>query len=299
MTYQNVYLAAEGGAIYCWDRAELAGLVRTDTSAMGLAWDEDTLVFSTLDTIARLRPGSQPEILSVERYRDLHPHFHQMQIVGDFIYHTATDRNEIFVIDKDSLELVRRVQIDPPDPDAPAICEANYNHLNNIFFYGSDAFIDLNWGSQTKFSHSGVAQMTSDLRTEKQRFEYGWETHGFCFLDDTKIALCGSSHGIKDVHHPKKGGLLVGGELRWEYDATKWFCKGLSADEDHLYVAGGEVSERNDRSARDGVLFILTRDFELHATHTFSKSGGFTGILLEGQDLTRNNRQLSLCSDRT
>lgn len=300
MNRPNLYIAAQGGTIYRWDWTDLMPIIGADSTIMGMGWDGDELLMSSLYTMGRFSLQPKPEAQKVVSFHDLHPHFHEFQLIGGYVYNTATDRNEIFIIDKDTLEVLRRPLIDPPNPDKdvwsephPNVGRANYNHINNIFFYEGQAYVNLGWGTSTKFGSSGVAVMSPDLREEQRRFEYGWETHGFFFLNDTPVALCGSCQNIKEINHPEKAGLMVDGTLRWEHDPAKWYCKGMAANEDHIFIVGGEVAKREDREFQDGILFVLDRDFNLQETRVFDSTGGFTGVLPKGQDLTRNNCQLA------
>ena len=87
--------------------------------------------------------------------------------------------------------------------------------------------------------------------------------------------LCGTSNK-KEVKHPLKSGLMVDGELVFihEYDI---FCKDFLKDDNHIYIFGGQVGEREQRAQHDGIVFILDNNYNLKEKIIFSNTGGFSG----------------------
>ena len=178
-------------------------------------------------------------------------------------------------MDFGNLEVYR---VKPPMENAPVKRKSNYNHLNNIFFHKNKFWVDLNWLSKVQYSNSGVAVLDKDMN-ELERFEYGWETHAFCWLDDKKFALCAVAGNNRKIRHPKRAGLLVDNELVFEHDIDV-FCKYFIRHDDYYYLVGGTVVERDARQVKDGTIFVLDKNFSLVNTQYFCGMGGFCGCTI-------------------
>jgi hypothetical protein len=110
---------------------------------------------------------------------------------------------------------------------------------------------------------SGVAVFDEDFRLN-EKFEYGWETHDFQFIDGKRMAICATSSKRKKIHHPRISGIMLEGELVFEHDSEESFCKGLTYDKDFLYLCGGRKQARAKRKNSNGVICVLNRkDFSL------------------------------------
>jgi len=201
--------------------------------------------------------------------------FHQMNIYGRHIYITATNCNEIWIIDLD-LQLKNRININPHYKD--------YNHINNIFHDGKAFYVCL-MRSSTKFGYSGYA-MYDKVWNELERRSLGWESHAFCIVDNDKYNLCASAGFHHSVYHPHRSGLMKNGELVFEHDPDKYYCKDFSMDDNNIFIVGGEVKQRIGRKLADGVVFRLDRKFNLLDQHIIPEIGGICGCRLREEDYT-------------
>ena len=241
-------LATEGGQVVAFDPAtEQHSCVfhsSDDEAMMGIEIAGSHLYVASLSRVYRLNLSDFSLIASTPLY-DPTPDFHQMQCYDGSLYLTATKANQIWVYDE-SLRLTRVHQITPPNPKRKVKYKKNYNHLNNIVREGDRFYIDLNWLTTTQYANSGVLVTDADLN-EIERFEFGWETHDFQFIDGKKAAICATSSKGKRVKHPYRSGLMVDGELVFEHDAEEAFCKGLCYDDEYIYLCGGRKMERRHR----------------------------------------------------
>jgi len=274
-------LATEGGQVVAFDPA--SGQHRSvfhssdDEAMMGIEIAGPHLYVASLSRIYKLRLDDFSPVASTLLY-DPTPDFHQMQCYDGLLYVTATKANQIWTFDEDlTLTLVH--QIPPPDPKKPVKYKKNYNHLNNIIREGDRFYIGLNWLTTTQYANSGVLVTDTDLN-EIERFEFGWETHDFQFLDGKKIAICATSSKGKRVRHPYRSGLIVDGELRFEHDAEEAFCKGFCYDDDYIYLCGGRKRERRHRRNSSSIIYILNRaDYSLARTFESSEIKAIKGAI--------------------
>lgn len=202
------------------------------------------------------------------------PQFHQLLLHHKKVYITCTAINEIWIFDYD-LTLLEKKRITPPKANMPIQLKANYNHLNSICYHSGYFYVGLNWLTSTQYGKSGVCVLNQNLE-EQNRFEYGWETHGFTFVDDQKYALCAVSGSDKTIAHPRRAGLMVDGKLVFEHP-TDIFCKAFVTTEDRIYLFGGSVATRGQRGNICGVIYILDRNFNLLNTFNFKGYGQFCG----------------------
>lgn len=199
--------------------------------------------------------------------------FHHFEVT-EHIYLTGTWTNEIVVVDT-LFNIIKRVPIKPPY-NGPIIYKQNYNHINNIFYNNNRFYVDLNW-LNTQHGMSGYAVLDQNM-SEIGRYTFGWESHGFRIDENKRMCLCATTNK-PTVTHPKKSGLMVEEVLVFEHD-TSIFCKGLTVDKDHIYMSGGEQSDRDSRAEKDGIIFKLDKSYNLIEKHRFKGTGGFCGITL-------------------
>lgn len=274
-------LATEGGQVVAFDPA--SGQHRCifhssdDEAMMGIEIAGPHLYVASLSRLYKLRLDDFSLVTSTLLY-DPTPDFHQMQSYDGLLYVTATKANQVWIFDEDlTLTLVH--QVPPPDPKKPVKYKKNYNHLNNIIREGDRFYIGLNWLTTTQYASSGVLVTDADL-VEIERFEFGWETHDFQFLDGKKIAICATSSKGKRVRHPYRSGLMVDGELRFEHDAEEAFCKGLCYDDEFIYLCGGRKMERRHRKNSSSIIYILHRgDYSLAGTFESSEIKAIKGAI--------------------
>lgn len=304
----QILLTSEGGKLIRLDTHSLQHDVlydhRGNDYLMGITWEDECLYFSgcTFLAAARIDAEEFKLIKTCTPFRanrgtynrmmrflwtqlDAHsralpyskPDLHQMNRYGSTLYVTATSWNEIWLFDL-SLRLKRRITIQPETRD--------YYHLNNVFCDGSHFYVCLNrydgrpgWGGYAKF----------DLEwNEIERKISGWELHAFSVIDGNIVQLCCFSWRSANLpNHPRTAGLMINGELVFEYDPQQYFCKDFSMDEEHVYIVGGRNTERHRRAEADGVLFILDRRYQLVETCVISGLGGLNGCRLRGTDYSK------------
>lgn len=261
----DLLLATEGGQVVSYDSAtdehHCVFKSSDDEAMMGIEQVGGDLFVASLSRIYRLKLEDFSLVAQTELYEPT-PDFHQMQWYGDRLYMTATKINEIWTFDE-HLERKEVHSITPPNPQRKVKYKKNYNHLNNIVKVGDRFYIDLNWLTTTQYANSGVLVTDEDFN-EIERFEFGWETHDFQFIDGKKVAICATSDRGKRVKHVFRSGLMVEGELVFEHDSDESFCKGLCYDEDFIYLCGGRKMERRHRKNSNSIVYILDRrDYSL------------------------------------
>ncbi len=206
----------------------------------------------------------------------VNPQFHHMKLYQNKLYVAVTGRNEIWEL-SENLDLLGRLIIHPHIED--------YHHMNNVYFDGKYYYVclarymkDLGPGGFAKFDENWV---------EIERQSLGWESHGLCVIEGKFYHLCSSSGVLKSpIFHPHRAGLMVNDELVFEYDADKYFCKDFSIDDQHIFIAGGEIKQRAERKNAKGVVFQLNRQFDLMKMHIIPQSGGIGGCHLSELDYT-------------
>ncbi|MDA8908873.1 hypothetical protein N9I65_01715 [bacterium] len=261
----KLMLATEGGQVVQFDsvtrKYEVVFRCSAEEAMMGIEIVGNNLFVASLSRIYKLSLPSFEKICETEFYEPT-PDFHQMQFYDGLLYVTATKNNQIWMYDE-NLELQRTHQVIPPRPRWKAKYKRNYNHINNIIEHEGRFYINLNWLTKVQFASSGVLVTDLDMN-EIERFEFGWETHEFQFLDGRKVAICATSSKGKRIKHPRHSGLMVDGELVFEHDVEEAFCKGLCYDEDRIYVCGGRKVERKMRKLSSSIIYILNRhDYSL------------------------------------
>lgn len=257
----ELLLATEGGQIVAFNAAtdEHTCVFHSsdDEAMMGIEASGDHLFVASLSRIYKLRLSDFAPVAETEFYEPT-PDFHQMQIYDGVLYMTSTKINEIWLYDED-LNLLRTKVVDPPNPKRRIKYKKNYNHLNNIIRHEDRFYIGLNWLTTTQYANSGVL-VTDEKLQEIERFEFGWETHDFQFIDGKRVAICATSDKGKRVKHVRRSGLMVEGELVFEHDSDEAFCKGLCYDENYIYLCGGRKMERRHRKKSSSILYVLNRN---------------------------------------
>ena len=232
-----------------------------DEALMGIALHKNCLYIASLSRIYKIQFSGFRLIHQTELYNPS-PDFHQMQFYDNKLYTTITKFNQIWVYDED-LNLIESHDITPPLPGKKVKYKKNYNHLNNIVKCDNNFYVNLNWLTAIQYANSGVAVMDENFN-EINKFEFGWETHDFQFMNGKKIAICGSSSKRKKIHHIYKAGLMVEGELVFEHDPDESFCKGLCYNHEFIYLCGGRKMTRSKRKFSNSVIHILNKkDYSL------------------------------------
>ena len=277
-----ILIASASGRLYALEdpSADLVPVFNEGEFLMGLAEQGGAYYLAGHQRMYKITASG------VEQTRKLKPRpgFHHLHIFHDQIHATATGLNEIWVFNLD-MTLLHRVTIRPPISNRKIRPKYNYNHVNNIFLHGGRYYVCLNWLTNRQYGPSGVAVLDGGYR-ELDRFEYSWQSHAFSIIGNQKYTLCAAA-ADKHTRIPNKAGLLVDGELVFEHDPEKIFCKDFSIDSDHIMVVGGEASKRIERAHRSGFIYVLDRDFNLLLEREFAGAGAFTGVLFPRYDLTR------------
>ncbi|MEM9017149.1 MAG: hypothetical protein AAGC68_09040 [Verrucomicrobiota bacterium] len=261
----ELLLATEGGQVVAFDTANESHRCvfhsSDDEAMMGIEAAGDHLYVASLSRIYKLAFPDFSLVTKTELYEPT-PDFHQMQRYEGTLYVTATKANEIWLYDGE-LNRQRIVPVAPPHPERKVKYKKNYNHLNNIIRHEERFYVDLNWLTKTQYANSGVLVLNEDLE-EVERFEFGWETHDFQFIDGKPVAICATSSKGKRVKHAYRAGLMVDHDLVFEHDPDEAFCKGLCYDEEFIYLCGGRKMERKQRKNSNSIIYVLDRsDFSL------------------------------------
>lgn len=278
---QTILVGSMNGHIYTYDTItqKLELYDKPDNKGiMGLAKCENHLFVSSREMIMRQScPNANSNSIRKQFPKDS-PQFHQLLLHNRRIYITCTAINEIWVFDYD-LALLERKRIVPPKKKNPVSLKGNYNHANSICYNNGLFYVGLNWLTSTQYGKSGVCVFDQNLK-EQNRFEYGWETHGFTLVDDKPYALCATSDPVdKKINHPCLAGLMVDGELVFQHPIDI-FCKAFVVTENRIFLLGGEVATRTKRDAICGIIYVLDRNFNLLDTVKFNNTGQFCGGLL-------------------
>lgn len=224
---------------------------------MGIELHNNHLYVASLSRIYKIKYSNFQLIYQTELYHPS-PDFHQMQFYDNKLYTTITKKNQVWVYNE-NLNLVESYDISPPHPGKKVKYKKNYNHINNIVRHNNKFYVNLNWLTDVQYSSSGVVVLNENFY-EIDKFEFGWETHDFQFMDNKKIAICGSSSKRKKIHHIYKAGLMVDGELVFEHDPDESFCKGLCYDYDFIFLCGGRKMTRSKRKFSNSVIHILNKN---------------------------------------
>ncbi len=278
----ELLLATEGGQVVAFDPAtdahECVFMSSDDEAMMGIEPIGEHLFVASLSRIYKLRIDDFSLVAKTELY-DPTPDFHQMSAVDGQLYTTATKLNQIWIFDE-NLNCTRVHDIPPPNPKRRAKYKKNYNHLNNIVRREDRFYIDLNWLTRTQYAESGVLVTDLDLN-EIERFEFGWESHDFQFIDGKMVAICATSDKGKRVKHPWRSGLMVDRELVFEHNADEAFCKGLCYDDRYVYLCGGRKMPRSQRKNSSSIIYILNRsDHSLARTFESTEIKAIKGAIV-------------------
>lgn len=278
----TLLLATEGGQIVELDTEtkahEVVFFSSDDEAMMGIAVHKNHLYAASLSRIYKIRMSDFTVATQTKLYRPS-PDFHQHQFYDGLLYTTITKRNQIWAYDED-LNRVRVHDVQAPHPDKRVKYKKNYNHINNIVKHEGRFYVNLNWLTSLQYASSGVAVFDEEFN-ELDRFEYGWETHDFQFVDGKKIAICATSSTRKKIHHPARSGIMLEGELVLEHDSGHAFCKGLTYDDRHFYMCGGLKMTRAKRKESNGVICVVNKDtFELEESFESSDIKAIKGAIL-------------------
>ena len=227
-----------------------------DEALMGIELFKDYLHIASLSQIYIIQFSDYQLVHQTELYNPS-PDFHQMQFYDNKLYTTITKFNQIWVYDED-LNLVGSHDITPPIPAKKVKYKKNYSHLNNIVKYDNKFYVNLNWLIAVQYGNSDVVVMDENFK-EVYKFEFGWETYDFQFMDGKKIAICGSSSKRKKIHHIYKAGLMVNKKLVFEHDPDESFCKGLCYNNEFIYLCCRKKMTRSKRKFSNSVIHILNK----------------------------------------
>ena len=278
----DLLLATEGGQIVAFDSTTDAHRCvfqsSDDEAMMGIEQIGNFLYVASLSRIYKLDLSDFSKVSATILYEPT-PDFHQMQFYDGRLYVTATKINEIWIFDENLNRLETKV-VSPPNPKRRIKYKKNYNHLNNIVRHEGRFYIDLNWLTTTQYANSGVLVTDGDLN-EIERFEFGWETHDFQFIDGKRVAICATSSKGKRVKHVLRSGLMVEGDLVFEHDSEEAFCKGLCYDEEFIYLCGGRKMERKYRKNSSSIIYVLSRnDYSLSRVFESREIKAIKGAIL-------------------
>tara|TARA_Y100000034_G_scaffold135536_1_gene207856 strand:- start:10884 stop:11804 length:921 start_codon:yes stop_codon:yes gene_type:complete len=284
----DLYILGDNGQVYTFNGSiEEHYQFSEKETMMGATFFKDKLMFCGKQTIYGFDSLiGTPSSFKFPIIKD----FHQIQSVGEHLYITCTKTNQIMTV-SDVMILISLINVAPPVPYQSVKYKQNYNHINNVFYYEKEEkwYVNLNrLNNNQKQGKSGYAVFNKHFTQEITRIEYGWESHGFCFIDDKPHCLVGSSLTVDPRYHPNVGGLLVDGELVWTHN-DNWFCKDFSVTDKYIYVVGTTKTIRANRKHADGVLFVLDRKtYTLLEWHVSEGLGGFCGCLSCPIDYTKN-----------
>lgn len=255
----ELLLATEDGKlqIYDVDKDESRVIFTNDTGEgnMGTYITDEHVYVACNSKVYKLDRKDWSVVKQTKRYAG--HSFHQINVYGDIIYLTVTQYNQIWLLNLD-LKIVKKITVKPP-LNKPIQYKHNYNHINNIVKEGDKFYVDLNWLSHIQYGMSGVCVYDLDFN-EIERFEYGWESHEFQFIENDMICVCGSSGQDKKINHPKMGGIMINNEMVFKHDPDEAFCKGLAWDDKYFYLCGGEKRLSGDRKNGGGIIYIIDKN---------------------------------------
>jgi len=179
--------------------------------------------------------------------------FHNCAVIGEKIYLTATNYNEIWELNQNA-EVLRKIRIRGPHGYNVSKSH-NYNHINSLCSAGDHIYVCLNQ-SNGQYSSSGFAVFDREWREVDRVLDHGWEAHDIQFINKGLAILVAKS--INNSNH-SKAGLMVLKNLVYEIP-TDWFPKALTQDRDYIYIGSGSVSERDGRRYGKGRLDILNKN---------------------------------------
>lgn len=254
--YSKLVLTTEAGKLQTWDNGKVETLFHQKEmgGAMGLILTKSYYIVNTPSFLYKI-DRTNNKIL--KKSNKINGQFHHMNIYGDRIYVSGTQTNSIYIFDKE-LKHIKTHKIPPPAKKKPVAYKTNYNHINTIIKYGGKFYINLNWFTSTQYGMSGVAVFDKQFK-ELERFQMGWESHDFQFIDEKPIVICATSKPNKNINHPKQSGIMLDGKLIWEHDSTESFCKGLTWDNKYYYLCGGAKADRKQRGFSKGIIYIIDR----------------------------------------
>ena len=275
-------LATESGQLINYNdtsgNSELLFSSTAKKAVMGIAESKGFIYLASLDKIYKIDKKTWLQVSVTTSYKPS-PDFHQMEIYGEKLYTTITKQNQIWVFDL-NLKLLNIYDIEAPYPGKKVAYKKNYNHINSIVKRANKFYVNLNWLTSTPYAASGVAVLDEEFKLIN-KFEFGWEAHDFQFMGDKMIAICASSNKKKKIIHPYRAGLMVNNELVFEHDPDMDFCKGLTFNDDYIYLCGGKKETRRFRRNTNAVIYKLDRhDYSLIERLEFENIRAIKGCLL-------------------
>lgn len=236
---------------------------------MGIARQEDTFYFANHFEILKYERGNIEKLFRLNP----NPKCHHMILRDNKLIIVATMMNGLCIFDLDTKE-VRFVKI-----------AEKYKHMNCIFEKDDKYYVTFNQSNiRENEDYSCVCVLDKNFK-EIDRFEYGWQSHGFCIIDDIKYTTCNYWSGQKDKKHPLYGALMVDGEVIFKFDEDEFF-KDISIDRNNIYVCGATAKPRELRKYTDGVIYRFNRDLKVQEKIVLRNSGDLSGCLLSGYDFT-------------
>lgn len=253
--YSKLFLTTQNGNIIITNgKVTNTYKISNDTGGiMGITYDNNFLYVSSLNQIIKLDRNFNRVLTSEQMNVD----YHDMNKYGSLIYVSATKLNEIHIFNE-HLKLKQRIKITPPNENKSIKQKENYNHLNSVIKWGNKFYVNLNW-YDAQYGMSGVAEFDTNWN-EIRRFKMGWESHDLQIYNNQFIIICATSNTDKQINHPKKSGIMIDNALVFEYDCKESFCKGLTWDNNYLYLCGGNKLQRHERKNGKGIIYIIDRN---------------------------------------
>ena len=194
-----MYVSTQAGTVLEIDLEEDNILSKWDSkenrNVLGIKRVDNELYVCTQSKLYRLRLPDYT-VLKKKNFGD--NSFHHIMIKDDYIFLTSTEKNAVFMLDM-KFKKKKTINIAPPIKEKPVEWKTNYNHMNNIVYYKGKYYVELNWLTTTQYSDSGIAVLDEDFN-EIERFKYGWESHGFCRINNKMHVLCGTSNPENAKH---------------------------------------------------------------------------------------------------
>lgn len=287
-------ICGESGRVYYFDGFSDVYPVETEHEIDGRCMGcdllgEDVFYYATRSSLNKCefdKSAMTTDLITRVEY-DHNPIFHQISIIKDRLYATATLLNIIIVTDLDFEHQEEHVLKYP-----------RYSHINNI--YGDEDYLYVSMGQFVGYKHgpSGVLVLDYEFN-EIGRFPYGYCAHGFCIVGGKKIAI--SNKPLPDINfdledepeeEEKLGCLLVDEEPVFKFEDNgiyNYFFKDLSIGEEYIYLVGGDMKKsRNDRKTTGAIIVAIDREtYDLVDRIEFDGFGALIGMRLLGKDYSK------------
>lgn len=234
---------------------------------MGIASDNNNLYVANHGQIYRIKN-------TIEKVFDFgNLKFHHMKVRNNVILIMGTKTNSIYLCILKSGRY-KKVKVGNGN-----------NHINCIFINNNHIYLTLNKSDEDS-AYSSVVVYDGGFE-EVDRFMYGWQSHGFCIIDNKKYTTCNYWSGQGRVKHPAHNGLMIDGEIKIKFREDEFF-KDISVDNNYIYIVGSICKPRKERNKTDGIIYrIDRRDKNYNKERIVIKdSGDLSGCLLLNYDLT-------------